>query len=98
MIVRKRSHSLLVDREVVRMKNIAVKFRGRSALDEEIVLFDLQKWGFKIRNLRVPLGKPQPHVNKAELVLSRKGNSFRGDGHDTFGIRQEGEDAGLQIQ
>ena len=43
MIVRKRPHSLLVDHEVVRMKNIAVKFHGGSALDEKIVLFDPQK-------------------------------------------------------
>ena len=33
MIVRKRPHSLLVDHEVVWLKNIAVKFRGGSALD-----------------------------------------------------------------
>ena len=45
MIVRKRPHSLLVDHEVARMKNIAVKFHGGSALDEQIVLFEPKKGG-----------------------------------------------------
>jgi hypothetical protein len=98
MIVRKCAHSLLVDHEVVRMKNITVKFRGRCAFDEKIVLFDPQKRGFKIRNLRVPFGKSQPHMYDAELILARKCHGFRGDGHDAFGIRQEAENSLLKIQ
>src|SRR5580700_3729900 len=85
MIIRKRPHSLLVDHQVLRMKNIAVKFHGGSALDEKIVLFDPQKRGFKIRNLRVPLGKPKPHMYDAVLILPRKRDRFRGPGHHAFG-------------
>jgi hypothetical protein len=60
------------------MKNIAVKFHGGSALDEKSVLLDPQKWAFSIRNLRVSLGKPKPHMNDAELLLPRKRDGFRG--------------------
>jgi hypothetical protein len=67
------------------MKNIAVKFHGGSALDEKIVLFDPQKWAFNIRNLRVSLGKPKPHMNDAEPILPRKRDGFRGHGHHAFG-------------
>src|SRR6202041_974997 len=77
MIVRKRPHSLLVDHQVVRMKNIAMKFHGGSALDEKIVLFEPQPPGFNIRNLRVALGKRKPHMNDAESILPRKRDRFR---------------------
>ncbi len=98
MFVRKRPHSLLVDHQVVRMKNIAVKFHGGSALDEKIVSFDQQKRGFKIQNLRVPLGKPKPYMYDAELIFPRKRDGFRGHAHHAFGIRHEAEDSFLKIQ
>src|ERR1700719_3834717 len=98
MIVRKCAHSLLVDHEVVRIKNIAVKFHGGSALDEKIVLFEPQKRGFKIRNLRVPLGKRNTHMYDAELILPRERDGFRGHAHHAFRIRHEAEDFFLKIQ
>src|SRR5580693_7472164 len=97
MIVRKRAHSLLVDHEVVRMKNITVKLYGGSALDEEIVLFDPQEQGFKIGNLGMPLGKPKTHMNNAELILTCKRDRFRGKRHHAFGIRHETENSFLKI-
>ena len=80
------------------MKNIAVKFHGGSALDEKIVLFEPQKRGFQIRNLRVPLGKRNTHMNDAELILPRKRDRFCGHGHHAFGTWHKTEDSFLNIQ
>jgi hypothetical protein len=64
-----------------------VKFHRGSALDEKIVLFEPQKRGFKIRNLRVLLGKRNTHMYDVELILLRERDGFRGHAHHAFGIR-----------
>jgi len=69
-----------------------------SALDEEIVLFEPQKRRFKIRNLRVALGKRNTHMNDAELVPPRKLDRFRGHGHHALGTWHKTEDSFLKIQ
>ena len=97
LVLRKGGDSLLIDHKLPGASHRIVEFRGRGPLHEKIVYLHPRKSGLSIRNLRMALGKPEPHMNDAELILPRKRDRLRGNGHYAFGIRHEAEDSFLKI-
>ena len=72
LVLRKRAHPLLMDHQLSGARDGTVKFGGRRAFYEEIVLLHPLEWGLDIRNFRITFGKSQPHMDDLKWLLPGK--------------------------
>jgi hypothetical protein len=69
LVFRKRADPLLMHHQLAGPRDGSVKFGGRRAFNEEIVLLHPFEWGLDLRNFRMTFGESKPHMDDLKPLL-----------------------------